>query len=64
MIKRFVLKWKIRKIANVLTKCDIETQKECISYIKYIMRTFCVNDHDRKRFVDMMYKIFRESELV
>ena len=64
MFGKIILKWKINRIANALRKCDVNTQAESILQIKYVMRNLCSDDFDRKRYIDLVYKKFRESGIV
>ncbi|MCI6998033.1 MAG: hypothetical protein MR936_14950 [Eubacterium sp.] len=64
MLKIIILKWKIRRIADALRKCDEKTQTESILQIKHVLRNFCSDNSERKRFIDLVYEKFRESRLV
>ena len=63
MLDTIILKWKIRHIANVIRKCDIQTQEESILQIKKVLRG-CVDDQHRKKYIYSVYRGFRERGLL
>lgn len=64
MIRKIILKWKIRKIIKAIKKCDSKTQNESILQIKKVLRNVCVSDDQRKKYIDLVYRSFKEKGLV
>lgn len=64
MNRKIILKWKIRKIVRAIKKYDSETQNESILQIKNVLRNVCVSDDQRKKYIDLVYRSFKEKWLV
>lgn len=64
MNRKIILKWKIRKIVRAIKKYDSETQNESILQIKNVLRNVCVSDDQRKKYIDLVYRSFKEKGLV
>lgn len=64
MNRKIILKWKIRKIVRAIKKYDSKTQNESILQIKNVLRNVCVSDDQRKKYIDLVYRSFKEKGLV
>lgn len=64
MNRKIILKWKIRKIVRAIKKYDSETQNESILQIKNVLRNVCVSDDQRKKYIDLVYRSFKEKGFV
>lgn len=64
MNRKIILKWKIRKIVKAIKKYDSKTQNESIFQIKNVLRNVCVSDDQRKKYIDLVYRSFKEKGLV
>ena len=64
MNRKIILKWKIRKIVKAIKKYDSKTQNESILQIKNVFRNVCVSDDQRKKYIDLVYRSFKEKGLV
>lgn len=64
MFAKIFLRWKIRKIVKVIKRCDVQTQNESILQIKNILSDVCTDDKHRKKYIDFVYRSFKEKGLV
>lgn len=64
MNRKIILKWKIRKIVKAIKKYDSKTQNESILQIKNVLHNVCVSDEQRKKYIDLVYRSFKEKGLV
>ncbi len=64
MNRKIILKWKIRKIVGAIKKYDSKTQNKSILQIKNVLRNVCVSDDQRKKYIDLVYRSFKEKGLV
>lgn len=64
MNRKIILKWKIRKIVRAIKKYDSETQNESILQIKNVLHNVCVSDDQRNKYIDLVYRSFKEKGLV
>lgn len=64
MMRKIMLKYKIRRIVNMVKKCDIDTQKECVGIIKRILYEHCKSDKERESFIIFVYRVFRKRGLL